>query len=120
MDILPISELPQPSLTTEVPQTTSVSLQSLLPPFCNPASQTQLDDYFSRSSSVSCVFSYIPPFSDSFVPNTTSTIAHLPSSLNTLYCPCNEELIYTELLDVCDQVSLTISEAQVQLVEHYA
>ena len=47
MDILPISELPQPSLTTEVPQTTPVSLQSLLPPFCNPASQTQLDDYFS-------------------------------------------------------------------------
>ena len=63
--------------------------------------------------------SVIPPFSDSFVPNATYTIARLLSSLNTLYHPCNEELIYTELLDVCDQVGLTISEAPVQVIEHY-
>ena len=58
-------------------------------------------------------------FSDSYMPSDKATLVDLPPSLNALYQPSNEELTYTELLEVCNQITCTISSAEVQLIEKH-
>jgi len=53
---------------------------------------------------------------DAFKP-TSATIKLPPSLCELLYKPDNEELMYTELLDVCDEVKLTITEEEANLIE---
>jgi len=56
------------------------------------------------------VCSIVPVHSDAFKP--TSAAIKLP---RTSYYTDNEEVTYTELLDVCDEVTLTITEEEVKL-----
>jgi len=59
--------------------------------------------------------SIVPPLSDKFM--TSSPAVNLPPSLRDLYRPENEELTYPELLAVCEQVSLTISDEHIKIIE---
>ncbi|XP_065916067.1 uncharacterized protein [Dysidea avara] len=62
------------------------------------------------------VCSIVPAHSDAFRP--TSVAVKLPPSLcELLYKPDNEELTYTELLVVCDEVTLTITEEEANVIE---
>ena len=59
--------------------------------------------------------SIMPPLSEKF--KTSSPAINLPPSLRDLYRPENEELTYLELIAVCEQVSLTISDEQTRIIE---
>lgn len=63
------------------------------------------------------ICSIVSPFSDSFKPN--SKTSNLPSSLRDLYQPQNEDLIYSELLEVCEQVMISIDNADVTKTEMF-
>ena len=64
----------------------------------------------------SVVCSIMPTHSDAFRP--TSVAINLPPSLcELLYKPDNEELTYTELLNVYDEVALTITEEEADIIE---
>lgn len=55
------------------------------------------------------------PFSDKF--KTSAPVANLTYSLRDMYCPENEELTYLELIAVCEQVTLTMSEDEIIKIE---
>ena len=59
--------------------------------------------------------SIVSPLSDKF--KTVSPVINLPSPLRDLYQPENEELTYPELMAVCEQVMLTITEEEIRTVE---
>ena len=59
--------------------------------------------------------SIVSPFSDKF--KTASPVNNLPSPLGNLYSPENKELPYPELLSVSEQVSLTITDKEVDTIE---
>ena len=59
--------------------------------------------------------SIVSPLLDKF--KTVSPVINLLSPLRDLYRPENEELIYPELMAVCEQVMLTIIEEEIRTVE---
>ena len=63
------------------------------------------------------ICSIVPPFSNEFKP--TANTIQLPPSLLDLYNPENEELLYTELLEVCDELQLSVRPEEVQNIEVY-
>jgi len=106
---LPVSD--QPSTSSSVYESTD-SLLCVPPP-------TEEQTVFLRE--IACnrpaIYSIVPPFSNEFKP-TTNTI-QLPPSLLDLYNPENEELLYTELLEVCDELQLSVPPQEVQNIELY-
>jgi len=106
---LPVSD--QPSTSSSVYESTD----SLL---CVPPS-TEEQTVFLRKTAYNrpAICSIVPPFSNKFKP-TTNTI-QLPPSLLDLYNPENEELLYTEVLEVCDELQLPITPQEVQNIELY-
>lgn len=88
--------------------------------FCVSASETELSGYYSViAKHHPAICSIVSTFSDSYVPSDKAAIVDLPPSFNALYWPSNEELTYTELLEVCNQITCTISSAEVQLIENH-
>ena len=63
------------------------------------------------------ICSTVSPYSDSFKPN--SKTSNLPSSLRDLYQPQNEELTYSELLEVCEQVMISVDNEDVTKIEMF-
>ena len=64
----------------------------------------------------SVICSIVPVHAEEF--NPTSAAIKLPPSLcELLYKPDNEELTYTELLDVCEEVALTITDEEADNIE---
>jgi len=59
--------------------------------------------------------SIVSPLSDKF--KTVSPVINLPSPLRDLYRPENEELTYPELMAVCEQVTLTITDDEIKTIE---
>jgi len=59
--------------------------------------------------------SIVAPFSDKF--KTVLPVINLPLSLRDLYRPESEELTYQELLAVCEQVTITISDQEIGVIE---
>ena len=59
--------------------------------------------------------SVVSPFSDDFKP--ILPVNNLPPCLRDLYQAQNEELTYSELIAVCEQTKLTITEEEVAIVE---
>ena len=119
METVPISDLPQPSISSELAEPFSI-VSKPSHPFCVSASGTELSDYYSViAKHRPAICSILSMFSDSYMPSDKATIVDLPPSLNDLYQPSNEELTYTELLEVCNQITCTISSAEVQLIERH-
>ena len=56
--------------------------------------------------------SIVSLLSDKF--KTVSPVINLPSPLRDLYRPENEELTYPELMAVCEQVTLTITDDEIK------
>ena len=61
------------------------------------------------------ICSIVSPFSDEFKPITP--VNNLPPCLQDLYQPHNEELTYSELIAVCEQTKLSITEEEVATIE---
>ena len=61
------------------------------------------------------ICSIVSPFSDEFKP--VAPVNNLPFSLNNLYQAQNEELAYSELIAVCEQIKLSITEEEVAAIE---
>ena len=61
------------------------------------------------------VCSIVSPFSDKFKPITP--VSNLPPCLKYLYWALNEELTYSELIAVCEQTKLSITEEDVAAIE---
>jgi len=61
------------------------------------------------------VNSIVSPLSEKF--KTVSPVVNMPSPLRDLYRPQNEELTYPELMAVCEQVTLTISDDEIKTIE---
>ena len=84
----------------------------------SPPSDEEQIEFLSKISKFKPVIcSIVPPHSDLFKP--TSTIVNLPSPLPELYHPQNEELTYTELLEVCDQVTIMITGEETAKIEAF-
>ena len=56
--------------------------------------------------------SLIEPYSEQFIMKSRS----IPT-ISDLFDPCNFDLSYPELLEKCENIDLTISESQVELIE---
>jgi len=54
---------------------------------------------------------------DPVINSIVSPVVNLPSPLRDLYRPENEELTYPELLAVCEQVTVTITDDDVKIIE---
>ena len=61
------------------------------------------------------ICSIVSPFSDEFKPITP--VDNLPPCLQDLYQAHNEELTYSELIAVCEQTKLSITEEEVATIE---
>jgi len=76
---------------------------------CDSPTDEEKFEYLSRIMQLDPVFaSIVSPFSDNF--KTSTPVASLSPSLRDLYQPENEELTCVELIAVCEQVTLTITE----------
>jgi len=92
---------------------TNFSFSRLL---CNPPTDEEKLEYLSGITQLDPVIaSIVSPFSDKF--KTSTPVASLPPSLRDLYRPENEELTYMELIAVCEQVTLTITEEEATTIE---
>ena len=60
----------------------------------------------------SVALSLIEPYSEQFIMKSRS----IPT-ISDLFDPCNFDLSYPELLEKCENIDLTISESQVELIE---
>ena len=83
----------------------------------SPSNEEQMEflSKISRHKPVIC--SIVSPYSDSFVPN--SKTSNLPPSLRDLFQPQNEELTYVELLEVCEQVIISVNKEDVTKIEMF-
>ena len=115
-DTVPCSELPQ----SEVAATKQSSSSSSVPgsSLCTPSSDTEQMEFLSRiSKHKPAINSIIHPFSDLYKPS--ASIRELPPSLNNLYQPQHEELTYTELLEVCDNVTISVTATDITVIEEF-
>ena len=80
-----------------------------------PTDADKLEFLTENESFDPAINSIMPPLSEKF--KTSSPAINLPPSLRDLYRPENEELTYLELIAVCEQVSLTISDEQTRIIE---
>ena len=114
-DLLQVAEeLP----VSEQPSTSKLDLQPQNSLLCAPPSDEEKIEFLKdivQHWSVIC--SIVPPFSEQFKP--TKVDIELPPSLLDLYKPDNEELTYTELLEVCDELQLCITPQEANKIEAY-
>ena len=91
----------------------SASFSQLL--HCVPTDEEQTAFLTKIAKFKPVISSIISPFSSEFKP--TTPVVNLPSSLRDLYQAHNEELTYSELIVVCEQVNLTISREEIAAIE---
>ena len=82
-----------------------------------PSDEEQMEFLSKISKFKPVICSIVPPHSDLFKP--ISTVVNLPSPLPELYHQQNEELTYTELLEVCDQITITITGEEIAKIEAF-
>ena len=120
-DIIPLDDMSQivEELPVPEPQPSTSSLSDHQPSeslLCIPPSAEE-QTFFLKN--IACerlvICSIIPPFSDNFKP--IANTVQLPPSLLDLYKPENEELLYTELLELCDEVQLSVTSQEAQNFE---
>ena len=78
----------------------------------------ELDLFFkdiSMQGTSPAVLSLVTPYSDKFIPKSTS--AGFPKPLNSLYQPEYGELPYDELLEVCQAICITITASMAESIE---
>ena len=103
---------------SEHPSTSSTACQSTSSLLCVPPSaEEQMVFLRDIAHNRPAICSIVPPFSNEFKP--TANTIQLPPSLLDLYNPENEELLYTELLEVCDELQLSVRPEEVQNIEVY-
>ena len=121
-DTVPLAELAhnfeEPPVASQLSTSSAISkVRSLSSISMPPSEEEQMRFLGDIAECKSVVCSIVPPYSDLFKPS--STTIKLPPSLCGLYEPDNEELTYTELLEVCDKLSLTITQEEANLIERH-
>jgi len=80
-----------------------------------PSDEEKLEFLKENSNCDPAISLIVAPFSDKF--KTVSPVINLPPSLRDLYWPGNEELTDRELLAVFEQVTITISDQDIGVIE---
>ena len=105
------NELPS---TVDTPSS-SGSLMQLLR--VSPSNEEQMEFLSKKSKHKPVICSIVSPYSDAFKPK--SETSNLPSSLSDLYQPQNEEITYSELLEVCEQMVINVDNEEVTKIEMF-
>ena len=104
--------------TVDTPSTSSSSSGSLMQLVrVSPSNEEQMEFLSKISKHKPVIYSIVSPYSDAFKPK--SKTSNLPSSLRDLYQPENEELTYSELLEVCEQTVINIDNEEVTKIEKF-
>ena len=111
VDVPSSKELPQAS-SSSLPKSSFTQLLHV-----SPSNEEQIKFLSKISKHKPVICSIVSPYSDLFKPN--SKTCSLPPSLRDLYQPQNEELTYAELLEVCEQVIISVNNEDVTKIEMY-
>lgn len=104
--------------TVDAPSTSSSSSGSFMQLLrVSPSNEEQMEFLSKISKHKPVVCSIVSPYSDAFNPK--SKTSNLPSSLRDLYQPQNEELTYSELLEVCEQMVIIVDNEDVTKIEMF-
>ena len=83
----------------------------------SPSNEEQMEFLSKISKHKPVICSIVSPYSDAFKPK--SETSNLPSSLRDLHQPQNEELTYSELLEVCEQIVINVDNEEVTKIEMF-